>query len=126
MAQLVDTLGQCPSLMRLGLITPSDSVPFKWTADQLTCNLHNLCVKLPRLVALVCAMSIPKTHCAKVMKHLQQVIIPKRPSFCVEIQASSKTCLDSEHNLLPFVHESLVNFQSQIDLVPYDYKSPFF
>lgn len=124
MAKLFDAVEQCPSLVRFGFVSPSDSIPFKWTAHELARRLLTMCDKLPNLVALFGAMNIPKIHCAKVMKHLKQQMVPKRPSFCVDIQAlDEKSSLEIEATPLPFIHNILVNFGSRVAMHPYGFKS---
>lgn len=123
LGKLLDTMEQCPSLIRLGLVSPSDTPPFKWNAEQLSRRLVHFCTKLPHLVAFFCLMSIPKSHSAKVSKQLQQTMALKRPAFCCDVQASSKDRIEHVSSTLPRVHhEVLVNFQSRVSIVPYDYK----
>lgn len=123
LGKLLDTLEQCPSLIRLGLVSPSETPPFKWTVDQLARRLLQFCTKLPHLVAFFCVMNIPKSHSAKVTKGLQQTMSLQTPAFCSDIQASSKDRIEHGSSTLPRVHhEVLVNFQSRVGIVPYDYK----
>lgn len=111
LAKLLDSIEQCPALIRLGLVIPSDDAPFKWTVDVLTRRMVTFCVKLQYLVAFFCVINIPKSHKIKVLKQLLQIMTPKRPSFCVDIQASDKMDLEHESSTLPFVHnEILENF----------------
>lgn len=127
LANLLDSVEKCPALTRLGLVSPSDAVPFKWSADVFTQRVVRLCLKLKHLVALFCVMNIPKSHIAKATKQLLRVITPARPSFCVDIQASDKSSLDVESISLPLVHrEVLVHCNSKVGIVPYDFKSFLF
>jgi hypothetical protein len=124
LGKLLDSIEQCPALIRLGLVTPSDVAPFKWTVDVLTHRLVMLCLKLQHLVAFFCVINIPKSHKAKVLKQLLQVVTRKRPCFCADIQASDKTSSEHESSTLPLVHrEILVHCNSRVCVVPYDYKS---
>lgn len=126
MAKVFDAVEQCPSLVRFGFVSPSDSIPFKWTASELARRLHVLCDKLPNLVALFGAMNIPKIHCVKVIKHLQQHMVPKRPSFCVDIQVPGEEFFHVEATSLPFIHSILVNCGSRVAVQPYGFKSTLF
>lgn len=124
LAKLLDSIEQCSALTRLGLVAPSDAAPFKWSAGVLTQRVIELCMKLQNLVAFFCVMNIPKSHKATVIKQLLHVMSPRRPSFCVDIQASDKNSLDHESFSLPLVHrEVLVHCNSRIGVVPYDFKS---
>lgn len=124
LAKLLDSIEQCSALTRLGLVAPSDAAPFKWSAGVLTQRVVKLCMKLQNLVAFFCVMNIPKSHKATVIKQLLHVMSPRRPSFCVDIQASDKNSLDHESFSLPLVHrEVLVHCNSRIGVVPYDFKS---
>ncbi|EFX68230.1 hypothetical protein DAPPUDRAFT_330294 [Daphnia pulex] len=124
LAKLLDSIEQCPALIRLGLVVPSDEAPFKWTSEVLTHRMVTLCVKLQYLVAFFCVVNIPKSHKAKVLKQILQVVTPKRPSFSVDIQASHRLSWEYESSTLPVLHrEILVHCNSRVCVVPYDYKS---
>ncbi|KAI9565505.1 hypothetical protein GHT06_009297 [Daphnia sinensis] len=124
LAKLLDSIEQCSALTRLGLVVPSDAAPFKWSAGVLTQRVVKFCMKLQNLVAFFCVMNIPKSHKATVVKQLLHVMSPRRPSFCVDIQASGENNLDHESFSLPLVHrEILVHCNSRIGVVPYDFKS---
>ncbi len=124
LGKLLDTAEQCTSLVRLGIVTPSDAAPFKWTADELTRRLLVLCKKLPHLIAFFSVLNIPKSHSVKATKQVLQHMTPERPSFCADIQVSDKNRLDYESNLLPLIHrEILVHFNSRVGVLPHDFKS---
>ncbi|XP_057373198.1 uncharacterized protein LOC130694049 isoform X2 [Daphnia carinata] len=124
LAKLLDSIEQCSALTRLGLVAPSDAAPFKWPAGVLTQRVVKFCMKLQNLVAFFCVMNIPKSHKATVTKQLLHVMSPIRPSFCVDIQATSENSLDHESFSLPLVHrEVLVHCNSRIGVVPSDFKS---
>lgn len=127
LGKLLDAVEQCSSLTRLGLTTPSDTAPFKWTVNELAHRLRRLCTTLSQLVALFSVMNIPKSHSVKVTRQLQQHMIEKRPTFCGEIQASDKSRLEQESSTLPLIHrETLVRYHSRIGIVPFDYRCSLF